>query len=38
MYRIEVNIQEKKLCIKVVIYKDHIRKYGQQNIKFQHQS
>jgi len=31
MYRIEINIQE-KLSIQLVIYKDHTRMHGQQNI------
>ena len=30
MYRIEINIHE-KLCVKLVIYKDHTRMHGQQN-------
>ena len=32
MYRIEINIHE-KLCIRLVIYKDHIRMHSQQDIK-----
>jgi len=32
MQRIETNIQ-KKLCIKLAIYKDHTSMHGQQNIK-----
>jgi len=28
----EINIHE-KLCVKLVIYKDHTRMHGQQNIK-----
>ena len=32
MQRIEMNIHG-KLCVKLVIYKDHTRMYGQQNIK-----
>ena len=32
MYRIEINIHE-KLCVKLVIYKDHTGMHGQQNIK-----
>jgi len=31
MKRIEINILE-KLCVKLVIYKDHTRMHGQQNI------
>jgi len=31
-YRIEINIHE-KLCVKLVIYRDHTRMHGQQNIK-----
>jgi hypothetical protein len=34
MYRIEVNIHEKELCIKLVIYKDYTEMHGQQNLKF----
>jgi len=34
MYRIEINIHEKELCVKLVIYKDYTRMHGQQNIKF----
>jgi hypothetical protein len=33
MYRIEINIHE-KLCVRLVIYKDHTSTHGQQNIKF----
>jgi len=33
MQRIEINMHE-KLCVKSVIYKDHTRMHGQQNIKF----
>ena len=32
MYIIENNMYE-KLCVKLVIYKDHTRMHGQQNIK-----
>jgi len=31
MLRIEINIHE-KLCVKLVIHKDHTRMHGQQNI------
>ena len=34
MYRIEINIYE-KLCVKLLIYKDHTRMYGQQNVKLE---
>jgi len=33
MYRIEINIHEKELCVKLVIYKDYTEMHGQQNIK-----
>jgi len=33
VYRIEINIHE-KLYVKMVIYKDHTRMHGQQNITF----
>jgi hypothetical protein len=33
MYRIEINIHEKKFCIKLVIYKDYTEMHGQQNTK-----
>ena len=33
MSRIEINIYE-KLCIKLIIYKDHSRMHGKQNTKF----
>jgi len=34
MYRIEINIHEKELCVKLVIYKDCTEMlHGQQNIK-----
>ena len=33
MQRLEINIYE-KLCVKLVIYKDHTRMHGQQNIKY----
>jgi hypothetical protein len=36
MYRIEVNIHEKELCVKLVIYKYYTEMHGQQNIKNQH--
>jgi len=32
MYKIELNMHE-KLCNSLVIYKDHTKMYGQQNIK-----
>jgi len=35
MYRIEINIHEKEMCVKLVIYKDYTEMlHGQQNIKF----
>ena len=34
MYRIEINIHKKELCVKLVIYKDYTEmQHGQQNIK-----
>jgi len=33
MQRIEINIHEKELCVKLVIYKDYTEMHGQQNIK-----
>jgi len=34
MWRIEINIHEKELCVKLVIYKDYTEMlHGQQNIK-----
>jgi len=33
MWRIEINIHEKELCVKLVIYKDYTDMHGQQNIK-----
>ena len=33
MYRIEINIHEKELCINLVIYKNYTEMHGQQNIK-----
>jgi len=33
MYRIAINVYEKELCIKLVIYKNFTKMYGQQNIK-----
>ena len=33
MQRIELNIHEKELCVKLVIYKDYTEMHGQQNIK-----
>jgi len=29
----EINIHEKELCVKLVIYKDNAEMHGQQNIK-----
>jgi hypothetical protein len=34
MQRIEINIYEKELCIKLVIYKNYTEMLGQKNIKF----
>jgi hypothetical protein len=33
MYRIEIKLHEKELCVKLVIYKDFTEMHGQQNIK-----
>jgi hypothetical protein len=33
MYRIVINIHEKELCVKLVMYKDYTKMQGQQNIK-----
>jgi hypothetical protein len=33
MQRIEINIHEKQLCVKFVIYKACTKMHGQQNIK-----
>jgi hypothetical protein len=33
MYRIEINIHEKQLCVMLVIYKDCAEMHGQQDIK-----
>jgi len=33
MYRIEINIHEKELCVKLVIYKDYTEMHFQQNMK-----
>jgi len=33
MYRIEMNVHEKELCVQLVIYKDYTEMHGQQNIK-----
>jgi len=30
---LEINIHEKELCVKLVIYKDYTEMHGQQNIK-----
>ena len=35
MQRIEINIHEKELCVKLVVNKDYTKKHGKQNIKFQ---
>jgi len=32
-YRIEINMYEKELCVKLVIYRDCTEMHGQQNIK-----
>jgi hypothetical protein len=32
MYRIEINIHEKELCVRLVIYKNYTEMHGQQNI------
>jgi len=32
MYRIEINIYEKDLYVKLVIYKDYTEMHGQQSI------
>jgi len=34
MKRIGINIHEKELCVKLVIYKDYTEMHGQQNIKY----
>jgi len=34
MYRIEINMHEKELCVKLVIYKDYTEMHGQQDTKF----
>ena len=34
MERIEINIREKELCVKMVIYKNYTKMNGQQNIKY----
>jgi hypothetical protein len=34
MYRIEINIHKKELCVKLVTYKDYTEMHGQQTIKF----
>jgi hypothetical protein len=33
MQRIEINVHEEELCVKLVIYKDYTEMHGQQNIK-----
>jgi hypothetical protein len=33
MYRIQINIHEKEMCVKLVVYKDYTEMHGQQNIK-----
>jgi hypothetical protein len=30
----EINVHEKELCVKLVVYKDYTERHGQQNIKF----
>ena len=32
--RIEINIHEKALCVKFVVYKDYTEMHDQQNIKY----
>jgi hypothetical protein len=34
MQRLEINVHEKELCVKLVIYKDYTKMHGQQNIKY----
>jgi hypothetical protein len=34
MERIEINIREKELCVKMVSYKNYTKMNGQQNIKY----
>jgi len=34
MYRIEINIYKKELCVPLVVYKNYAEMHGQQNIKF----
>jgi len=31
--RIEINVYEKELCVRLVIYKDYTEMYGQQEYK-----
>jgi hypothetical protein len=33
MHRIEINVQKKELCVKLVIYKNYTEMHGQLNIK-----
>jgi len=33
MWRIEINIHKKELCVKFIIYKYYTEMHGQQNIK-----
>jgi len=33
MWRIEINIHGKELCVMLVIYKDYTEIHGQQNVK-----
>jgi len=33
MKKIEINVHENELCVKLVIYKDYTDIHGQQNIK-----
>jgi len=34
MYKIEINVHQKELFVKLVIYKDYNEMHGQKNIKF----
>ena len=34
MWRTEINIHEKELCIKLIIYKNYTEMFDQKNIKF----
>jgi hypothetical protein len=33
MYRIEINVHKKELCVKLIIYKDYMEMHSQQNEK-----